>query len=204
MKKSSIKITSFDSSEGLHIAENKSWSCHLDDVEVPLCLVLEVVDMDGATGEPEYKDYPYVFSIGIMTSKPSDSFYEGTGKPSKLDLIYDCNSYMGTVPVEHKLLSLDDSNNNYLRKLKAVNAKLITSKHDFGTIAAQQGKGTKFTYPQFKTAEDAFDFGKLLIKKYGDTLMTLVGFTLDQPINMIGETGWKLIEQMHYGSNNEK
>lgn len=201
MTTSNIKFTGLysEDAEGLHIAENKSWHCEINDKKIPLCLIMEVLDMDGATGEPEFKQYPFIVSIGIIAAKPHKSFYEGKGKPNKLGLISDCNGYMGSIPVDHKLLRTDALNKNLMGDLKAKSAKIVTHKQNFGTLAAQEGKGSEISYPQFKTAEDAYNFGRALIENYGNTLMTLVGFTLDQPINMMGEDGWKEIKTMVEG-----
>lgn len=196
--KANIKFTGLmsDGAEGLHIAEQKGWQCTLgdDDKSVPLCYIMEVIDMHGATGEAEFKKYPYLVSIGMMAVKPHKSFYEGEGKADRLSTIYDCNSYMGSVPVDHKLIQTDSLNKKIMSKLKSGDACLVTQKPQFGTFAAQNGKGAEFQYPQFKTAEAAYEFGKQLIENYGNVTMTLCGFLLDQPINMMGETGWKTIE----------
>jgi hypothetical protein len=47
--------------------------------------------------------------------------------------------------------------------------------------------------------EDALKFNEKLIGAYGNTIMTLVGFYLDQPINLMGETGWKQTETLAVG-----
>lgn len=189
-----------DEFEGLHVVDDKSWYCEIDDgKEVPLSLLIEVTDMYGATGEPEFKDYPFVFSVGIIASKPHKSFYEGEGKPTRQGLLYDCNGYMGTIPVDHKLLRTDELNKKLMGELKAKVAKIVTHTHDYGTLAAQEGKGSSISYPQFKTAKDAYEFAKALVDAYGHSIMRLVGFTLDQPINMIGDTGWSQIETMVKG-----
>lgn len=188
-----------DKSEGITIAENKAWHCELNEKSVPLCLVIEVIDMYEATGEKEFEQYPYLVSIGIMANKPHKSFYEGEGRPNKLDLIYDCNGYMGSIPVDRKFIQTDALNHNITGKLNIKDACLVTVKCDFGTIAAQEGKGSSFIYPQFKTDEAACKYAQELVKLYGNTLMTLVGFTLDQPINLAGDSGWSQIETMVNG-----
>lgn len=184
------------------VAFNKNWVCGLSDQDnVELALHCEIVDMDGATGEPEYKEYPYVVSVSIVAAYPHHSFNElmGEDKPDQLSLIEDCMSYMGGVPVDHKLLDMDKDNKDITGNLKAKEACLVTKACDYGTVAAQNGKGTEITYPQFKTEEAAQKWIKELVKLYGDCLMSFVGFTLDQPINMIGDTGWGVIENQVSG-----
>lgn len=203
MKKSNIKFTGLhgEDAEGLHIAENESWNCEINDKEIPLCIIMEVLDMHGATGEPEFEQYPFIVSIGIIATKPHESFYEGEGEFNKLDLIYDCNGYMGSIPIEHKLLKIDSLNKNLMDELKSKSAKIVTQRQEFGAVAAQNGKGSEISYPQFKTAEAAYNFGQSLINNYGDILMITVGFVLDQPINMIGYDGWKQINTMIEGKH---
>lgn len=194
--KSDIKYTEIV--EGQYVAESKHWSCEIDE-RIPLAYHIEVLNMDDATGEPEYKQYPFVVSISIIAAKPSKKFYEGDGKADRYSTIYDCVSYMGGVPVDHKFLDTDKLNKNITEELKAKQAKLVTYKANFGTLAAQRGAGAEITYPQFKDHDVALAWAKELVSSYGDMLMTLVGFTLDQPINMAGDNGWSTIEHQVTG-----
>ncbi len=183
--------------ENLIIADNKDWICQLEDSEkdVPLSLLIDITDMQEVTGEEGFEDYPFVMSLSIIAANPNKSLYEGEGKADRLGTIYDCNSYYGGVPVDHKFLNIDSTNKNLMLDLKAKQAKLVTINPKFGTYAAQNGQGSSFTYPQFKTHDDALAFAKSLIDSYGNIVMgMLIGFTLDAPINMIGDTGWKTIQ----------
>jgi len=187
--------------EGHLVAENKNWQCEMDK-PIKLAYYIEILNMDDATGEEQYKDYPYIVSIGICAAKPHKSFDETDNdhKPSKLDLIYYCNSYMGNVPVDHKFIDTDAINKNITSELKACDAYMHTYKADCGTVAAQKDQGAKITYPQFKEYDCAEKWAKALVNEYGDMLMSLIGFTLDQPINMAGDTGWNTIEQQVKGA----
>lgn len=185
--------------EGHIIAEKKVWTCEVEDKEVPLAIYIEILDMKEATGEPEFKQYPFVVSFGIMAAKPHKSFYEGEGKVERLSLLSDCHSYMGSVPIDHLLLETDKLNKNITLELKAKDAQLTTHKAEFGTLAAQQGKGAEITYPQFKTYEAAEKWAKTMVEKYADVHMMCVGFVLDRPINMMGEPGWNTITKQVEG-----
>lgn len=195
------KLTFKDTYNGF-VAFNPNWICGLEDNDdVELALYCEITDMYEATGEKEFEQYPIVASIQIVVADPHKSFDESDNKDAnRLSLISDMVSYMGGVPVDHDYISTDKSNKDITSHLKIKDACLVTHTHDFGTLAAQRGKGTSFSYPQFKTEDAAKAWVQELIKLYGDTLMMMVGFTLDRPINMIGDTGWKTIEQQVKGS----
>ena len=190
-----------DLNEGFVVFDNDGgWRCGLgDEDDVELALHVEITNMMDATGEPEFTEYPYLVSIGIITAVPHESFYEGTGDVDRLDLISDMVGYMGSIPIDHQLIATDALNHNITESLPCKDAKLVSRVHDYGTVAAQQGRGTRIICPQFKTEQAARNYALQLIELYGDTVMTLVGFTLDRPINMIGETGWSQIEKMHNG-----
>lgn len=191
-----MNLTMHDDCEGQHVFESKHWSCTISGKKVPLVILMEVLNMEDITGEEEY---PYLVSVSLMVARPHKSFYEGKGKPSKGELLYECHQYIGGVPFDHELIKIDTLNNNIMGELRAKNAKIKTTKHDYGTIAAQEGKGSSFSYPMFKDSESAYEFGKQLIEAYGDTLLGLVGFILDKPINLVGETGWNVLRKQLKG-----
>ena len=200
MFKSETKFAEY--TEGHIVATSKHWSCTMgdDDKRVPLAIYIEILNMDDATGEKQFKHYPYVVSFSIVSGKPHKSYNEAdTSKPDVLSLIYDAHSYMGGVPIDHTLLNTDKLNEDLTSDLKAKEAKLVTEAQNFGTLAAQQGKGAEITYPQFKTYDAAEKWAKEMVLRYGDPTMTLCGFILDRPINMIGDSGWSVIESMTFG-----
>ncbi len=191
--------------EGHIVAEHKSWACQVTDengeeVNVPLAAYIEITDMDEATGEKEFKQYPFVVSISMVVANPHASFDESNmPKTDRLSLIYDAVSYMGGVPVDHTLLDTDSINQNITAELKAKDAKLVTHKAHFGTYAAQKGRGAEITYPQFKTYDAAEKWAKEIVSRYAFSVFGLCGFVLDRPINLMGETGWRTIEMQHFG-----
>lgn len=186
-------------------ATSKNWKVGLSDaldepLDIPVGLYCSAINMYEATGEKEFKQYPYYIEIEIMAAKPHKSFYEGEGTPDALSLIEDTHSYMGGVPVTHQFISTDGLNKKLMDNLKSKDAKIRTETPTFGTVAAQRGRGAEFSYPVFKTAEAAEKFLKDLVRSYGDVIMgMMVGFILDGPINMIGETGWSVIEHQVTG-----
>jgi hypothetical protein len=200
-------------SENLIYVTDKSFQFGLDDdKQRQFGILFEIVNMDDATGEPEFEQYPYIVSAGIIADKCHKSFNEpDNAKPSKESLIFDTNGYMGTIPVDHILThaiksgseaSTSSKQSNFdlvADQFKLNEATIITSKHDYGTIAAQQGKGTEHQYLQFKTEESAQKFIDYLIKHRISALSMMIGFILDRPINMMGNDGWSVLTDMVKG-----
>jgi len=187
---------------------NKSWQFGLDDeVHRQFGILFEILDMDEATGEKEYEQYPFIVSASIIADKCHESFNEsGHDKPTKFDLIYDCNSYMGGIPIDHVLTnqvkSSDESKDSFgsvCDIFKLDEACICSIKNDFGTIAAQQGKGTEHKYLQFKTDDAARKYIDFIIQNRVSCLGIMIGFILDRPINMIGDSGWSVIEKQVKG-----
>lgn len=191
--------------EGRYFYTSAPWSCELDDYKrVPIGLHLEVINMYDS-GCVEEDAAPWYFSINICAVMPHESFDETEYKHAgPLTLVDDCMNYMGGVPVDDKLLSLDALNERIIDDLKARDAVIHTRKQDYGTVAAREGKNYTFTYPSFTNEEACLAFADAIIREYGGVLMTLVGFTLDRPINMVGDTGWSVIEKQVNGVSYRK
>lgn len=162
--------------------------------ENDLAVHIEIINMSDATGEPEFDQYPYLVSFTLIAHTPHVSYDETEGRQDRLSLIYDAVSYMGGVPIDHKLQDLNED--KAMNALKIQDAMLATTKSDFGTIAAQYGKGYEFTYPQFKTAEAALKYARKLLKHVDDLDFDWV---IDQPINMMGTSGRNTIDSMREG-----
>lgn len=177
---------------------NKNWKCQLDEKDIQLGYYIQVTNMLDATGEKEFEQYPYLFSIGILPKNCHRSFSIDAGledsEAKEYSYLGDVNNYMGSVPADHVLLNTDSINKKLLDSLTIKDACLITTKPSHGTVAAQQGPGAEFTYPQFKDEDSCMSFAKQLVEAYGSTHMCLIGFLLDKPINMVGDTGWGIIE----------
>ena len=77
---------------------------------------------------------------------------------------------------------------------------IVTKKSDFGTVAAQYGQGYEFKYLQFKTEDACEKYVNFLVENRADCLMgMMIGFILDAPINMVGDSGWSVIEKQLKG-----
>lgn len=168
------------------------WECFLDnDEEVPMTIVVEVTNMYGATGEEEYKDYNYVFSIGLLNKDihPSIKDYMGPDygdTPDEILGYFGLNCYL-----DEFFMSTDESNNKFLNELTINQACLSQYKCRF--------TGKMKNYLKFKTEEDAFAYAEKIVQAYGEIAMTLIGFHLDKPINLIGQTAWEQTKKLHLG-----
>jgi hypothetical protein len=186
---------------------DKAWTFTLDDDKQRQFGVLyEILDMREYDGEAD-ADYPYLVSAGLIVHKPHASFYEGQSefKPTLRDLRSDCNSYMGTVLIDHVLANATKNGSEgdgeafeLLARQFAINeAHIKTIKNTFGTVATQSKPGTEHKYLKFKTVEAAVKYIQLLAQRA--PILSLIGFFLDRPINMVGETGWDQFKTMVYG-----
>lgn len=172
---------------------SKQFTFSLDDNKSRQFGVLfEILDMKDATGEPEYKDTPYLVGAYIMADKCDKRFYEGTGKADWFGTIIDCNQYMGGVPVDHILTEELGNANELFTQFNATEAVLATASENFGTYAAQHGKGEEFNYLKFRTIEAAERFVELL-KARTPLLSNIIEMILDRPINMAGDTGYSVL-----------
>lgn len=182
----------YDDSYQISQYYKKGWQCSLgDDKDVPLTMVLEITNMYDATGENDYKDYNYVATIGLVNLNIHESVQSKVADGETYDLpsllgYYGVNCYL-----DDKIMQLDIDNQRLFEKLPISKACLSTYKCRFS--------GKDKQYLKFKTYDDAKKFSESLIESYGQTIMTLVGFYLDNPINLIGETAWKQTELFEMG-----
>lgn len=178
---------------------DKSFTFTLDDDKSRQFGVLfEVTDMLEATGDPEYSQYPFLVSASIVSDKVHKSLSE-IEKPNKFSLIYDAYNYMGGVPIDHVLLEEFGDFEEIANRFKVTQAMMVEVEHKFGTYAAQHGEGATSRYLQFKTQKDAELFIDILIKERVKSLSSMIGFILDRPINMAGNTGWDTVIKMVEG-----
>lgn len=195
-------------SDELTFYENKDLNCYVGDneTEVNVGVMVEVLDLVGATGEGD-ENYPFIVSMGLMASSPHESFNElqEGDETSQASLLYDCNSYMGSIPVDHVLVNAVNGGLDEILPMFSVGeAKLMTIKSNFGTVAAQQGPGTEFKYLMFASEDAAQKFVDFVMKERASVLTMMIGFILDRPINMMGDSGWSQIETMVNGSRYNK
>lgn len=202
--------------EGHEYVTKKSFELVLnDDKNLQFGIVFQTVDMWNATGDPEFKEYPFTVSASIVMDKCHRSFDEsGMARPSKLSLLSDAMQYMGGIPIDH-ILTHDIIFSNEVRnkgyKGHQANFQTIVNQFNpneamvksytanFGTVAAQYGSGSMFNYMQFKDEAAALKFVNYLIDHRINSLSMMIGFILDRPINLAGITGWDMVNNMVKG-----
>ena len=173
-----------------------------DDTEHQFGILFEILNMHEATGEEQYKHAPFIVSAVIMADNPSKDFSEEPEDKdiSKCGLLYDTYRYMGGVPIDHFLIN---SINGGLEQIKEnfslKEAILVKEKQCFGTYAAQHGTGQEFEYLQFKTKDAAKKLIDILIKTRVDAISMMIGFLLDNPINLMGDDGWSVVNHQVKG-----
>lgn len=166
----------------------KNWLCSINDETIQLQYTVEVTDMYEATGENEYKNYNYVFCIGLMPVKFGPKCLNKSKQDENEPTLYDVISYYGqAIYMEQRFIDTDLINKKLIEQLKINQACQVEYQCRF----TKENK----TFLHFKTEQDALKFAELLIKNYGDVFMSLIGFELDRPVNLVGEDGWSQIEK---------
>lgn len=168
-------------------------------------VVFEIIDMYEASSEKNYKDYGFIVSAQIVADSPHKSYREADSK-GKLGLIYDTVSYMGGVPIDHFLtLGVKGSNeigesafDALVNLFTPFDAKIVTETQTHGTWATQRGS-EEIQYLQFKNYEAARRLVDHLVSHRLSSLGMMIGFILDRPINMIGDSGWSVMDRQVKG-----
>ena len=183
----------YDNDYSLSQYYSKDWTCNIGDENVPMTLVLEVVNMYDATGEDEYKDYPVVFTIGMINKNIHESITcdvdSENGEIRNLDDVigyYGMNCYL-----DDTLYSIDEMNDNHKESLTIVEACLSAHLCRFSN---QQKEHIKF-----KNEDVAKKYAEKLINNYGHDLMDNIGDTLSEPINLMYDTAWTQTDKFHKG-----
>lgn len=179
-------------SEQLKQFYKEDWQCQIDGENVPMTIVVESLDMDQITGESEYKDYPIVPEIGLLNrdchiSITKDMAGQDFNPESEFSDLYDVRSYCGAACyILDEILNIDKLNKNIQANLKISDACLKSYECRFTGEIKQ--------YPAFKTHEACLEFLTALVMKYGDIVMAMIGFYLDKPVNLVGNTGWETVK----------
>lgn len=164
-------------------------------------LMFELLDTRDFYDKPD-NDYPYIVSASLMLDAPNAAFSEQDAAETTAEsLLEDTYRYCGGVPIDHVLQDeLSSPGEPPLFSLFTIDeAKKVTVKYDFGTIAAQRGKGTSYTYLQFTTIAAAEKYANVLLSRASSLTTTdlwraSIGFVLDRPINMAGDNGWSVLQ----------
>jgi hypothetical protein len=188
----------------LYYATQEHWVVGFGEEEQPmtqLALVFEVLDMLEATGEEEFEKFPLNVEASLMIACPGygackEAHSEYTPDTNPEGALFDVYQYFGGVPVTHHLLGIRAAGTG-LKRLPASEVIWKEAKAEYGTVAAQRGPGAVFRYPMFATEDAALQYIDLLAKR-APGLMATSGFILDMPVNLMGETGWNVLEKQFY------
>lgn len=173
-----------------------SFKCEIDDKEVQLQFYAEIMDTRDFD-ESADDSYPFGVSIGIipkiseLSPLTLQNIKESCGDdsedftPCESDFIgyFGCSVYL-----DDSFFSLDMSNSKFIERFTINQAKLSSYTCRFSN------KNKK--YPLFADEEQALNYINLMITHYGKTIASLIGFYLDKPVNLIGETGWSQIKKV--------
>jgi len=179
----------------------KDIKARYDDKE--LVAVAEIINMEEATGEPKFKDYPYLVTVGIMPKQLDFEIIndalceEGYKNQEELnkdmsDYFYaDAIQYAGSCQVDTYLEEENDEGFSYIHDhFNIRQACLKTNTMDYGGLAYDYGKGHKVEYLQFRTEEDAERYANLVIDSNNELLDSdsFIENCMYRSSNLMGDT----------------
>lgn len=167
--------------ENLYYVENKNWSCELDGENIPLGITLEILDLRDIDENVSDEDLcPYSIQVGIVPQNPDVDYWEGDEdytEDCKLSLIGDMYGYRGSCAY----ISDPDLTDKF-------NLTEATRRSFKDTHTGETKYYLTFSEDALNKALDAY-ISDVSLK------MSLIGFILDQPVNLIGTTGWDELEK---------
>ena len=190
-------------------ASDSNWYCGLENNErVQLGVYGCVINTAeyGAENAPE--GFPFLCQFNIVAHDPAinDDALRSVGADRDYFVPYEndpeaqaevmremLQEYGGAnVPVDDLLVHgiHKPGENALMALLEGLKYKLVENTH--------WATGERREIPWFDSWEDAETFVKRALER-ADTLMALVGFTLDRPVNMIGADGWSIIRSQVEG-----
>lgn len=158
------------------------------EIEVPLGIIAEIMDMRDIDEKYDDEPYPFIIEFSITSLK----FHKGHLKKAmedydNLDSIKDNENlqimesyrYGGGVPFNIESVTSGGES------LKSIDSEIRTIKHHLGSEI-------KVRY--FREHKDCIMFIENVASKRIMGVLGLVGFYLDQQINLAGHIGWSVIE----------
>lgn len=176
-----------------------SFQCGLgddDEGHEQLAVLFEIVPETDDDGEPTERSIMEASLVlrGKDTMETLERHGYAGGVPITHVLMYEVKAVGNGVGSWQATAAIDDQ--SHLQRLfekAGVEAKIRIIRNNFGTVAAQRGRGARMAFPAFKSDDDAEKFCRSLAPNVG-TIMGLIGFLLDRPVNMMGSSGWKTLE----------
>lgn len=161
-------------------ATDEHWVCAFEDeVRRQLGVYAKVEDFYEATGDEQFESHPFVVDFELLPHDPSEDSPAVKGD----DWIDD---YADSP--EHRAELKREAVQSYGGGAP-VNRQLQGDAPEGVDAVADGYTG----HPRFARREDATAYARAQIESKADAIMMLVGFVLDQPYNMLGDTGWDLI-----------
>jgi len=178
-----VRILELD--ENVIYIDDESFKCQLDDdKDIYLGLICEAIDMRELDEKYDNDPYPVVMETEIVVSPRSlnsdylrsANEYENMSLDSDEMKIYVSYRYCGGVPVNMESIKGSMTCD--------VDSEVRTRNHGlYGEI--------KIRY--FRSVADALRYAKTVYKHNAQALFGLVGFYLDRAVNLLGVTGWDII-----------
>jgi len=165
--------------------DDESFKCQIEeDKDIYLGLICEAIDLRELDSRFDDDPYPVVVETQIVVAPRSlDSNYlERANEGENLELnndgikVYVSYRYSGGVPVNMESIKGSVTCD--------VDSEVRTQKHRlYGEIKVRH----------FRTVADALKYAKTVYKHNAQAVFGLVGFYLDRTLNLIGTTGWDII-----------
>ena len=187
-----VEITEIDDSITVLIPKEHEIKCVLsDNKEVKLGVIAEIIDLREFDEQYDNDPYPFVIEFSLIPLEPSQKAIQETFKgydinPKEVEkpyLIAEIYRYFGGVPFNIESIKANDED----KFLKEIDSEVRTRiQRLWGEI--------KVRY--FRTIEDADKFIKKVAPLRLPALSVMIGFVLDRPLNLVGWTGWDIIEHI--------
>jgi hypothetical protein len=177
--------------ENFYVFKPKGYKafCQIGSKIIDLVAVAEVIAWEEATGEKLSEDRNIMVDVGLLPELKElyPTVKEEILKSGNEHLDYESlHSYYGNISIN--IDSIKGGGEDWT----GIDYEEKKEKTRFGNIK---------TIYLFKTYEDAEKFLQQVVVPRLRGLIGLIGFTLDQPLNMIGTTGWDFLEQMVKGKD---
>ena len=154
------------------------WTCVLEEDDIHLGLYVEMIDMREYDPDYDEDEYPVMINISIMVipEEASPEFMDAvrSGGSGEIELdVDDMYSYAGGVPAT-----------TFMEGISGVESAVPS-------IIKEDRRGLKNRF--FRSHEDAEQYAKEVYAHNAWAMFTLVGFLLDQRVNLMGNDGCDII-----------
>jgi len=163
---------------------NSDWNSSLTDGDevksVNFGVFAEVIDIRDYDAEEQDSEFPFVLSfkvVPLLKSLSEESINRLVENVSLEPNLSDIDSQLGSITVD-------------INSCSHVNEDLTSINYDPANESIL-----------FATAEDAEMFVHKIAAGRLESMMTMIGFYFDMPVNRIGTTGWEVLESIVYGED---